>query len=111
MQQENKNPRLPGMCVYTLTIQGSRELSGMMGTFSFLSGCGLPAYICQIHPMAFFRSVYKLYCNTEENRTVRDNHGQHSVYFLIVFLKRFYLFMRDTERKAETQAEGEAGSM
>ena len=31
---------------------------------------------------------------------------------LFVFLKkRFYLFMRDTEREAETQAEGEVGSM
>ena len=29
---------------------------------------------------------------------------------LIIFLKRFYLFMRDTQREAETQAEGEAGS-
>ena len=29
--------------------------------------------------------------------------------FLFLFL-RFYLFMKDTERKAETQAEGEAGS-
>ena len=28
-----------------------------------------------------------------------------------LFFKRFCLFMRDTERKAETQAEGEAGSM
>ena len=27
------------------------------------------------------------------------------------FLKRFYLFMRDTHREAETQAEGEAGSL
>ena len=26
------------------------------------------------------------------------------------FFLRFYLFMRDTENKAETQAEGEAGS-
>ena len=30
----------------------------------------------------------------------------------IYILKEFiYLFMRDTEREAETQAEGEAGSM
>ena len=30
----------------------------------------------------------------------------------IIFFKDFiYLFMRDTEREAETQAEGEAGSM
>ena len=28
-----------------------------------------------------------------------------------IFFKRFYLFMRDKEREAETQAEGEAGSM
>ena len=28
-----------------------------------------------------------------------------------VFFKIFHLFMRDTEREAETQAEGEAGSM
>ena len=27
------------------------------------------------------------------------------------FFLRFYLFMRDTQREAETQAEGEAGSM
>ena len=31
--------------------------------------------------------------------------------FIIIIFKRFYLFMRDTEREAETQAEGEAGSM
>ena len=30
--------------------------------------------------------------------------------FYFIFL-RFYLFMIDTEREAETQAEGEAGSM
>ena len=32
---------------------------------------------------------------------------------LIIFLKRFYLFIheRHTEREAETQAEGEAGSL
>ena len=28
-----------------------------------------------------------------------------------IFFQRFYLFMRDTEREAETQAKGEAGSM
>ena len=27
------------------------------------------------------------------------------------FLKTIYLFMRDTQREAETQAEGETGSM
>ena len=32
--------------------------------------------------------------------------------FIFIFLKDFiYLFMRDREREAETQAEGEAGSM
>ena len=32
--------------------------------------------------------------------------------FLFFFLKDFiYLFVRDTEREAETQAEGEAGSL
>ena len=32
--------------------------------------------------------------------------------FLILLFKDFiYLFMKDTEREAETQAEGEAGSM
>ena len=34
---------------------------------------------------------------------------------IFIFFKRFYLFMRDTEgereKEAETQAEGEAGSM
>ena len=30
--------------------------------------------------------------------------------FFFLFL-RFYLFMRDTQREAETRAEGEAGSM
>ena len=30
---------------------------------------------------------------------------------VVTFLKRFYLFMRDTEREAETQAEGEADSL
>ena len=30
---------------------------------------------------------------------------------LCQFLKKIYLFMRDREREAETQAEGEAGSM
>ena len=29
---------------------------------------------------------------------------------LFMFLKKDYLFMRDTQREAETQAEGEAGS-
>ena len=29
----------------------------------------------------------------------------------ILFFIRFYLFMRDTEREAETQGEGEAGSL
>ena len=32
-------------------------------------------------------------------------------YLLLLFFKRFYLFIRDTEREAETQAEGEAGSV
>ena len=32
--------------------------------------------------------------------------------FYFIFLKGFiYLFMRDTEREAETQTEGEAGSL
>ena len=31
--------------------------------------------------------------------------------FRISFFKRFYLFMRNTQREAETQAEGEAGSL
>ena len=36
-----------------------------------------------------------------------------SLFLLLLFCKRFYLFMRDTkrEREAERQAEGEAGSM
>ena len=29
----------------------------------------------------------------------------------IIFFKRFYLFMTDAHTEAETQAEGEAGSM
>ena len=29
---------------------------------------------------------------------------------IFLFIKRFYLFMKDTEREAETQAEGEAGT-
>ena len=34
------------------------------------------------------------------------------LYLPIIFFKDFiYLFMRDTEREAETQAKGEAGSM
>ena len=33
-------------------------------------------------------------------------------HFIFIFFKDFmYLFMRDTGREAETQAEGEAGSM
>ena len=32
-------------------------------------------------------------------------------YFLFFFKDFIYLFMRDTEREAETQAEGEEGSM
>ena len=34
-------------------------------------------------------------------------------YFIFIFFKRFYLFMSDRERErgAETQAEGDAGSM
>ena len=35
----------------------------------------------------------------------------NSLFFLRFFKNFIYLFMRDTERKAETQAEGEAGSM
>ena len=34
----------------------------------------------------------------------------HRLMRLTIFL-RLYLFTRDTEREAETQAEGEAGSM
>ena len=36
-----------------------------------------------------------------------------NVIFILLFLRFFkiYLFMRDTEREAETQAKGEAGSM
>ena len=33
------------------------------------------------------------------------------VLFLLFFKDFIYLFMRDTEREAETQTEGEAGSM
>ena len=34
----------------------------------------------------------------------------HSKHFSVLFFKKkIYLFMRDTEREAETQAEGEAG--
>ena len=41
------------------------------------------------------------------NRNINILHG---IFFLI--LKDFiYIFMRDTAREAETQAEGEAGSM
>ena len=32
----------------------------------------------------------------------------HRIFFLIDFI---YLFMRDTQREAETQAEGDAGSL
>ena len=35
----------------------------------------------------------------------------NELYNLIFFKDFIYLFMRDTEREAETQAEGEAGSM
>ena len=41
------------------------------------------------------------------------NTRTYSVYLLIIFFfnkDSIYLFMRDTEREAETQAEGEAGS-
>ena len=34
------------------------------------------------------------------------------LFYIYIFFKDFiYLFMRDTQREAETQAEGEAGSM
>ena len=37
--------------------------------------------------------------------------GEQFILLLFYFFKDFvYLFMRDTEREAETQAEGEAGS-
>ena len=39
-----------------------------------------------------------------------EANGPHVLFVCFVFL-RFYLFMRDREREAETQAEGEAGSM
>ena len=43
----------------------------------------------------------------------RERFGETSkgILFYFLFLKRFYLFMRDTHTEAaETQAEGEAGS-
>ena len=33
------------------------------------------------------------------------------IYFILFFKDFVYLFMRDPEREAETQAEGEAGSL
>ena len=33
------------------------------------------------------------------------------ILWIFVFLKIIYLFMRNTEREAETQVEGEAGSL
>ena len=39
---------------------------------------------------------------------------QHHVFILILFITLIfflYLFMRDTQREAETQTEGEAGSL
>ena len=38
-----------------------------------------------------------------------DGTGSYGIRF--IFFKIFYLFMRDTEREAETQAAGETGSM
>ena len=40
------------------------------------------------------------------------NKGINFIYLFGInfFCKIFYLFMRDTEREAETQAEGESGS-
>ena len=44
------------------------------------------------------------------NKCVAKSHG--FICLLLIFFKDFiYLFMRDTQREAETQAEGEAGSM
>ena len=40
-----------------------------------------------------------------------DTCKNHLLFFLFFKKDFIYLFMRDTEREAETQAEGEAGSM
>ena len=47
-----------------------------------------------------------------ETQLSRDGPLFQGVFVLSVFFfLRFYLFMRDTQREAETQAEEEAGSM
>ena len=40
-----------------------------------------------------------------------EGKAQEKQLLLLLFFKDFYLFMRDTERERQTQAEGEAGSM
>ena len=49
-----------------------------------------------------YRGAESLYWTPETNATSCVNYT--------LFFKRFYLFMRDTQREAKTQAEGEAGS-
>ena len=41
----------------------------------------------------------------------REFYFTYFIYLFLFFKDFIYLFMRDTEREAETQAEGEAGSM
>ena len=52
------------------------------------------------------------YKPTESAGTSSDQSLHLYLYFILSFFKDFiYLFIRDTEREAETQAEGEAGSL
>ena len=50
-------------------------------------------------------------CTALQMYKLAMNRSFENVNFLNYFLYFIYLFMRDTEREAETQAEGEAGSM
>ena len=46
------------------------------------------------------------------SQAVPEFRGLIVIFVCVCFFKDFiYLFMRDTQREAETQAEGEAGSM
>ena len=71
----------------------------------YINGSGLRGYLCSTF-LFIWDSSTVLYVTVVH--TFLFSHHL-CIYPIIFFI--FYLFMRDTQRKAETQAEGEAGSM